>query len=250
MHTGEQQPSPAEQLETAQRAGEQEQDWGPETAEQSREPEGPVQELIQELVEDPFPGHDGQEQLDRAPFRGTGQEPVTPEGQQDQLDPLLPAGGALSAEDELRLANAYVAAYPREAAEARAAMFGEENPHFTVQRAYAQVRKVSSVVYLETRFAKRFSDSLWLRWFFDVSGMVEGDGGTTEIIEDRRKMFSMTSILDGVSEMSCEVERYSVVSERGYLHRSTKRQSRLRFSLCGCFAVQMSCHQNRQAKPK
>ena len=45
----------------------------------------------------------------------------------------------LSAEDEFRLALAYTAAYPLEETRARAAIYGEENPHFTVQRARAQV---------------------------------------------------------------------------------------------------------------
>ncbi|CAM9241987.1 unnamed protein product, partial [Hapterophycus canaliculatus] len=120
-HTGGQEPSTAEQVEATQAAREEEQGLGPAAIELERVPQAPIQELD-----------------DRAPFQGTGQGPVTPGGQEEQLGPPVPGGGPLSAEDELRLANAYVVAYPREAADARAAMFGEENPHFTVQRAYAQ----------------------------------------------------------------------------------------------------------------
>ncbi len=43
--------------------------------------------------------------------------------------------GALTAAQEYRMASAYARSYPQEIAAGRAAIFGEENPYFTVQRA-------------------------------------------------------------------------------------------------------------------
>lgn len=61
----------------------------------------------------------------------------SPDGEREQA---IPVGvGPLSAEDNFRLANAYAQAHPRDINRARAVIYGEENPHFTVQRARIQV---------------------------------------------------------------------------------------------------------------
>eukprot|EP00903_Cladosiphon_okamuranus_P020276 g18607.t1 len=72
----------------------------------------------------------------------TGSTPVdgeeVPLAEEEQGE-AIPAGNApLSAEDNFRLANAYARGYPREIDRARADIYGEENPHFTLQRARIQ----------------------------------------------------------------------------------------------------------------
>ncbi|CAB1097935.1 unnamed protein product [Ectocarpus sp. CCAP 1310/34] len=82
------------------------------------------------------PNQEAVQELERAPRHRTGQGTV--EEERDEPVPVPGENGRLSAEDEFRLANAYAEAYRRELARGRAAIYGEENPHFTVQRARAQ----------------------------------------------------------------------------------------------------------------
>lgn len=78
-------------------------------------------------------GEWGQEWTEESDDETPAQE-LVPDGE------VIPGGnGPLSAEDNFRLANAYAQAYPRETNRARAEIYGEENPHFTVQRARIQV---------------------------------------------------------------------------------------------------------------
>ncbi|CAM9779774.1 unnamed protein product [Ectocarpus fasciculatus] len=90
----------------------------------------------QELVQD-------QDQTQR---HGTGQGTV----EEEWVEPVPVPGpnGRLSAEDEFRLANAYAEAYPQEITRGRAVIYGEENPHFTVQRARAQSAQIPPLLAL------------------------------------------------------------------------------------------------------
>ena len=58
---------------------------------------------------------------------------------EDEDGPIPPPAGTPSVEDQYRMASAYARAFPRETADARATLYGDENRHFTVQRARVQV---------------------------------------------------------------------------------------------------------------
>lgn len=135
-------------------------EWGPEPV-QVREGGGGYQEVVSEVVPEPVqveepvrgmvPG--GAHEQDRPNPGGadTGwvTETVEVDGWEGEtLTRTVPAGnGPLLAEDEFRLASAYAEVYPREVAQARAAVYGEEHPNFTVQRARAQVCNTSKYSY-------------------------------------------------------------------------------------------------------
>ena len=88
----------------------------------------PVQEPVSEPVEGPVP-EPVQEVL------GPGQEAVL-EPVQDT--PLLAPGSP----EELRMARMFATTFARDTRVARAEIYGEENPHFTVHRALHQVGDV------------------------------------------------------------------------------------------------------------
>ncbi|CAM9511718.1 unnamed protein product [Ectocarpus sp. 4 AP-2014] len=92
------------------------------------------------------PNQEPVQEMERAPLHGTGQGTV--EEERDEPVPVPGENGRLSAEDEFRLANAYAEAYPRELGRGRAVIYGEENPHFTVQRALAQSNHLSPLLAL------------------------------------------------------------------------------------------------------
>lgn len=80
-----------------------------------------VQELIQESIQEPI------------------QEPVpTP--------PLLVPGS----EEEFRMANLFVEAFPTEISRARAAMYSDDNPHFTAEIATFQVNSNNKNIHHNT----------------------------------------------------------------------------------------------------
>eukprot|EP00903_Cladosiphon_okamuranus_P020275 g18606.t2 len=93
--------------------------------------EGPASEPTQALA-------DGWDLA--APAPETGQ--VWEGGWGDEVparEQAIPTGdGPLSAENDFRMAHAYAQAHPVEVRRARAEIYGEDNPHFTVQRARFQ----------------------------------------------------------------------------------------------------------------
>lgn len=100
----------------------------------------PIQEPVQEQIQEPHRGWELETPV-QEPLQVEEPVRVTVPGDDDEWDRPIPEGnnGPLSAEDEFRLASAYAESYPREEAQARAAIYEEENPHFTVQRARVQV---------------------------------------------------------------------------------------------------------------
>lgn len=86
-------------------------------------------------------GQEPQEHAEEQPIQASdsAQEPG---GGPVVVEPVQEIDSPLESEketDELRMAHAYAEAYPRQEEQARADIYGEENPHFTVQRARVQV---------------------------------------------------------------------------------------------------------------
>lgn len=119
--------------------------WGQRWVPQGWGAEADAGQPNQELVQD-------QDQTQR---HGTGQGTV----EEEWVEPVPVPGpnGRLSAEDEFRLANAFAEAYPQEISRGRAVIYGEENPHFTVQRARAQVSTPNSRACIPNSRARFFS---------------------------------------------------------------------------------------------
>ena len=97
------------------------------------------------------------------------QEPIVEAAGEEEGVPM--GNAPMSAEDNFRLANGYARAYSREVNRANAGIYGEENPHFTVQRARIQVGQPGT--HLMTTSSRRMT-----RLAYHYRGVLSGDGVT------------------------------------------------------------------------